>query len=293
MLAHSAEKGFGMEHAVGRGRVRLKLYGTRTLRDDDGPLSAVVFGRKLLNLISALGAADRAANRRRTYDYVIVRMREGSGLIEVEERPIRNASFRGFVSAVEAFAYCTVAVSTGNHRGAREWGHCVDHLVKLSTGADTQFGFGELWINGRETPFRVDAFLEEQGRAVIDVPTLADVSKTRQWFKGSAQGTFVGDLLEVDFRGVLPLGKLILSAGGKEIDCVFRQEDVDKVRASTKERVRLSGLARYDGKMGIPRRIEVRNIVPTKKDVDFSKWHGSFSPFEKTEWVERDDWESH
>ena len=273
-----------MEDPVGPGRVRLKLYGRRGYAGRDVPLSGAVFARKILTLIRALTEADKAINGRRRYEYAVHRLADGSGMIEMEERRIKPVLS---ASSTEAFNLCIEAVNGGHRESAKRWGRCAEFIEKLAKGADSSFGYGELWVDRQPSPFRLDQFLEEQSSEVVDALQAQTLTSARTWFKGAVNGSFVGHLLEVDFRGALPQGKLILSAGGKELDCVFRDEDIEAIRSNARRRVRVEGIARYDGKSGLPRRIEVRTIKATRERaaVDFTKWKGSFSPFRTHDWT--------
>jgi hypothetical protein len=48
--------------------------------------------------------------------------------------------------------------------------------------------------------------------------------------------------------------------------------------------VRVFGRAIYDGKSPLPRRIEVTDFQEVATDADFTKWRGSFNPFEIEDW---------
>ena len=108
------------------------------------------------------------------------------------------------------------------------------------------------------------------------------------WFEGTACGSFDGEVRAVDLRGALPEIKLILSAGGKEIDCVCRNIDIETIRTALNRRVRISGLAIYDGKSGLPRRIEASELEIVQGAPDFARWKGAFEPFEIEPWEEDD-----
>ena len=96
-----------MDEPVGPGRMRFKLYGQRMPGQKEAVLSASVFAKKVLSLLHAASAADRAANRKRKFDYVIVSLKDGSGIIEVEERPVRHTSA---VSPIDALSHCLSSI---------------------------------------------------------------------------------------------------------------------------------------------------------------------------------------
>jgi hypothetical protein len=272
-----------LEESLRHGQLRFRVHGQRIVGAPDRVLGSV-FAQKMAVLIRALSAADAAVNNRVGYEYFIANLREGSATVEIEERKKRKVR-KAVISGVDAFEVCMNSINDGKFEHTRTFGRCVNYVPLLAKGADKDFSYGELWINGH-TLLRVDALLEEQAReAVIHTRPTTRGEAPRRWFTGTTQGNFVGHLLEVDFRGALPSGKLVLSAGGKEIDCIFNERDIEQIRSSLKKRVRVGGRVRYDGKSGFPRRIEVHRIEPTKENVDFSQWAGALMPFE------RDDWE--
>ena len=124
---------------------------------------------------------------------------------------------------------------------------------------------------------RIDDFLRQRTSAIRK-------SSGDQWYSGVVFGTFDGVLDYVDVRGLLPQIKLTLSAGGKEIDCVCRREDIEVLGDALHHRVRVSGRAIYAGHSPLPIRVEVSGVEPIGEARDFSRWKGSFSAFEGPEW---------
>jgi hypothetical protein len=80
----------------------------------------------------------------------------------------------------------------------------------------------------------------------------------------------------VDLRGALPEVKLILIAGGKELDSVFRDIDIEHIRGALNRRVRVEGIAFYDGRAGLPSCIEGTSINLINEPGDFTRWRGAF-----------------
>jgi hypothetical protein len=175
---------------------------------------------------------------------------------------------------------------TGNVERAQYFGKCPQYVSQLAQGSGRRFGYAELWLED-ETPFRIDEFLREQTEAVISPSRyLAELESSQQWYKGIAHGAFEGEVKEVDLRGTLPAVKLILTAGGKELDCVFRDVDIERIREALNRRVRIEGTAFYDGKSGLPRRVEVAAVQPIGEGGDFTRWRGAFEAFEPHPWDE-------
>lgn len=265
------------------GHIRLRLHGVSSIESASLPVDAGVFARKLGTLLRGLSAADKAANQgKATHHYTIADLKMGSAVVEIAEHTKPKFSYLRAESSIGSFEACVAAIRRGAISAARSYGGTATEIARLAAGSGDKYGYGELWTS--DEPLRLDGLLKEQADAAaqpaLDVPKTTD----RTWFKGIVDGSFDGEIKVVDLRGALPAGKLILSAGGKEIDCVFISIDFEDIRASLRRRSRITGQAVYDGKSGLPRRIEIRNVTPVRGNVDFSKWGGAFEPFRVGEW---------
>lgn len=248
--------------------------------DGEPEVSVAVFASKLIALVKAFKAADAAVNGVESYDYRIVRLHTSSptAILRQTATDPANSALR---SPFEAFEGCVENTLSGDREGALRYGKCSAKLGLLAKGAGKTFGYAELRLAENDV-IRVDPFLGERAR-LISSPIHALQVENHEWFAGSVHASFDGTIEAVDLRGGLPEVKLILSAGAKEIDCICRQGDIEKIRAGLHHRVRVMGLATYDGKSGLPRRINVSDIEPVSGG-DFSDWKGRFQPFDAPEW---------
>src|ERR1700731_4021077 len=163
------------------------------------------------------------------------------------ERPLHRFARRLIAdhSGIEAFEECISAITAGERDRALRYEGCAKQLAKFSSG-----GYSEVWT-GDSTVFRVDQFLTERARSIVEpdthavhgVPKLAD---EREWFKGIAAGSFDGEIKAADLRGALPQITIVLTAGGNEIDCICREEHIEAIRAALNRRARVYGQAIYD-----------------------------------------------
>ena len=176
-------------------------------------------------------------------------------------------------SAIPALHNSIEAIKTRDEVGINKYASIVRKIGLLASGAEKTFGFAEIETSNKHV-VRVDNFLKER------VSTASDHIKGK-WFAGAVYGSFDGTLRFVDTRGQLPQIKLILSAGGKELDCTCSREDIETLGNILDQRVMIYGRAIYVGSSPIPARVEVSSFQPIKKDADFSKWQGSFHPFEE------------
>lgn len=280
----------GMDVSMDRlaeGKIQLVVHSAGpSLDDDDTGVSAAVFAQKLGQLVAALGAADEAVNGSRVHEYTIARLHTSTPTAILRERPRESGQFDEWrlESGIEAFASCASAIATGESDAVQRFGKCAEKVLTLTKGAGRRFGFMEATV--ADNVIRIDPFLSERAATIVSPKPLALASDAQKWFKGVTEGSFVGSVKEADLRGALPEIKLVLSAGGKEIDCVCRGLPIDDIRAALDRRVRITGRALYDGKSGLPRRVEVRSIEHFKTEVDFKRWSGGFEPFEAVEWFE-------
>ncbi|SRR5579883_128808 len=269
--------------ALAQGQVALKMHGTRRPTGTSERVPAATFAHKLILLVRALKAADRAVNDgTQTHDYTIATLKTSSPLAILQEEPIvRRRRVLYGASGTEAFDACLAAINAGNTDLVDRYGKCPEYISKLAEGSGRQFGYGELWVNQQHL-VRVDSLLVEQAKAVARSPSIAKPAQ-QKWFKGTVRGTFDGYVKEVDLRGALPEVKLVLTGTTQEIDCILRGFEVEQIREVLNRRVRVEGDVLYDGRSGLPRRISVNSIKPAREDVDFSKWRGAFEPF-VSEW---------
>jgi hypothetical protein len=250
-------------------------------------VSATVFVEKLRQLLGALFAADRAVNGKLAHEYIIKQLHTSTPTVVLTERQRNRQSSHLFNSGIAGFRICAEAISIGEKERALSFGECAVRIQKLSAGASgKRFGYAEVWPGHEGNIIRIDEFLNLRAASLKAPDVISEASYQKKWFKGATTGTFDGVIKAVDLRGSLPELKLILSAGGKEIDCVCRIDDIAVVRSALDRRVRVSGLAIYDGRSGLPIRLQVSDIKEVGERGDFLKWKGSFAPFDPLPWEE-------
>jgi hypothetical protein len=266
-------------------QIRFAIHGPDV---DTDAVSASVFAAKLSSLVSALKAADAAVNGTQIHDYVIDRLHTSTPTAILSERTIdKQLTYMPERSGIDGFCSCADAITNGDRQRATAFGACASRIERLARGArGKSFGYAEVCARDDKS-IRVDDFLKKRASTMIrPVQTLDAEDKGRQWFNGTAHGTFDGEVKAVDLRGSQPELKLILSAGGKEIDCVFRSAHIPEIGRALNRRVRLSGRAIYDSRFPLPIRLEVSDIKIIDDLGDFLKWRGAFRPFETEGWEE-------
>ena len=129
---------------------------------------------------------------------------------------------------------------------------------ELSAGALATFSHAELVFSDNNI-IRIDDFLADQTEAANQILLAGNERLPDRYYRGLAIGRFDGDLQEIDNRGLMLRGKLIVSPG-VEIDCVMNKERIPEARDAFGKRVLIEGTAHYDGDQQLPTRIDVLAI---------------------------------
>jgi hypothetical protein len=104
----------------------------------------------------------------------------------------------------------------------------------------------------------IDDFFRRQ---VDRVGAKDDAVRTDNWFLGSAIMSFEGRLDEIDYRGPVWTGDLMLPAGTTHVECVFdKSQGEDSLNPFGNKNVCVTGRAIYTGDSQLPERIEVLTI---------------------------------
>ena len=260
-----------MADVAERGEVMLTLHG---LDVDSGDVRAEVFIAKFRTLISGLlQSADREVNRNRFYHYVIVDLNVGhSATAKVRERIARMPKRHEPLSSVRYVGEAVRRVYNGDSALNLIPLPMLYGVAALTKDAGSTFSHGELGFEDNNV-IRIDDYLADQAQRAIRRIEEGDRPE-RRYFEGVAYETFDGVIKEIDARGTLVRGKLILTAGGKEIDCVFNSIDIPSLRQNFNRRVRAEGIVHYNGQSLLPTRMDVKRIHPAKEDADLIRWRG-------------------
>src|SRR5437870_2411104 len=99
------------------GQLRFRVHGPNPKSEE---MSAAVFADKLMTLVRAVRAADRAANGRQIHDYMIAKLQSSAPTALLAERPIPRYKDRFFSghSGIKAFERCVNAIESGQREHA-------------------------------------------------------------------------------------------------------------------------------------------------------------------------------
>ena len=233
---------------------------------------AEVFVHKLRDLMFALKAADKLANGRRSHDYLLPLLEHGSAVATVRERVRRREPPQSSISQLKRVAN---AIYNGDiQRGQSHDSEVVRRIEKLSRGASTRFAHAEISF-ADDSVIRIDDYFQKQAEDAMREPREMPIGQFHS-YRGAALGTFDGVLKEIDSRGTMLRGKLVLFPSSTEIDCVMNKNRVPDARESFDKRVVIKGTARYDGRSGLPARVDVEEIRAVKEMADLTRWKGAF-----------------
>lgn len=250
------------------GEVTITVHG---LDVDNGIVRADVFIEKFRALLGCLKNADKVVNEKKSHEFMIVGLEAASAHATLREK----VSTRRFPAS--SVRYCQgliEAVYNGDRNIGRYPPEMVRSLGSLVTGVDKRFSHGEIKFT-KNNVVRIDDYFAKQVDKAIR-RTKGELSEQPQrYFEGIAFETLDGVVKEMDARGTLVRGKLVLTVGSKELDCVFNTADIQILRDSFDKRARVDGVAHYDGISPLPVRLDVRKIELINIDGDLRRWKGA------------------
>lgn len=249
---------------MGDGQATLVLHG---LDEDNRLVRANVFAKKVSRFVKGLEHADKLANRGRAHIIMIAELQEGSAVVKVREKPAlrKRRPSSGIYKYKEAISW----IYEGSRNTKQLPDSFIDTVEGLSSGAGSDFAHGELCF-GNDNVIRIDDYLFRQAKAA----KCREPHDRSRFYSGLSSGSFDGVLKVMDVRGQVLRAKLILTAGGAEIDCAVNRSRVPEVRQLLDERVRVEGMAHYGGGHPLPARVDIDNIKLVKKNASLLMWRG-------------------
>jgi hypothetical protein len=215
-----------------------------------GEVFADVFAKQVSSIVAGLEKIDKIVNGGSRHRYVVAGLEIGSAQIELREKVISES----IIKASPCVKLMEVGYSAASGKtftpNTDEDDVSLKVLASISSRASKDFNYATLRSPIVEI-VRVDTFLNRQVQKIIQSAQIAASSIASAFYIGSAFGSFDGVIEAVDLKGDAPAARLILSAGGKPIDCIL---------LNLGSRVSVSGRAIYEGKTGLPSRIEIRKV---------------------------------
>lgn len=264
---------------IAKKEIIVTIHGLKAHGVDARLISATLFKKKFQSLLSALAEADKTVNDKRAYTYLVSHLAVGSAEFGILEQPKPNQLPGG--SSIHALMDCADSIYRSNFNTARQYNGIAEKLANFSKGAEQEFD--RIDIGERDAPpIPVDAFFRSQVEKFTGESAKPD--REPQFFRGQSHEAFDGVLGEMDFRGRLRRGILVLSGTTMEISCVFPTFDSATIAKYGDKRVWAAGNAIYDGSSELPARLEVFKLEPISHGAPPSQWKGSLTQFERGNW---------
>jgi hypothetical protein len=251
----------------------LRVYGMRDTRER---VRADVFARQISGFVDALRAADKIANGTQRLDYVITELDNKSALIAVDG--ILRTKLAPDAMSGDILYQVIEGIKQADKEEIKRGAPCFPGLSKIFDGANKRFSHADMFLNKK--PVLVDTFLSERLTRAKKLATQGGMTM----YEGATFTEFDGVVEAVDIRGDIPKLILTLSAGRKQINCTWYDISPNELGQRLNVRSWVRGKAYYSGKSGLPSLLEIKDAVPIRQNVDFSKWHKSFKDFSIESW---------
>jgi hypothetical protein len=243
---------------------------------DNKVVRADPFGRKFGTLINGLRAADRFANGKLSFSYMLEGLARDRTSAHFTLREKRRSS-RSAISSIDTYSEVATLIYNGSQVLGRFPPTLIRHIGNLCAGAERNFHHAEIAFANDNT-IRIDDFLIRQVSAAHRQFDQASEIVTPQFFSGTSYGSFDGVIEELDARGTILRGKLIPTGGAVEIDCVMNKDRIPEVVSKFHQRASVSGVVHYNADSPLPVRIDVSDVQLLDLSADLAKWRGAFTP---------------
>jgi hypothetical protein len=264
-------------------KITFRVHGLLHHKD---AVDAAVFAKKLSAFVRALSKSDQNGNGRRCLEFLISDLKMGSASASIVERQA-NTKYPPKASGITAVHATLVSVYGGRASELNGSANLIPAVKTMCSGASRAFSHIEIILDDDDrSAVRVDTFFERQLRTASEQLATEQDKARQKLFRGVSFGSFDGTLKAVDHRGIVKLARLVLTAGGTEIECTYNDQLSVLVRPAFDNRARVEGWAHYDGASALPNRIELKTIQILKEHANLSKWKGAFAiPTD-----DREDW---
>lgn len=254
--------------ADGTNRVRLTVHG---LDVDNGFVRAEVFAEKLRHFANAVKSADSGRNRSQKFSLIIRELKIGSADAWMDAKQIKRAQ-KVPASPIPDVSGIASAIQGGSTSFDGVQPKLIGSLAAVASGAGRTHSHVEVDF-GDGAIVRFDQFFEGRAERAKEIAEGVE-AEAPHWFEGASIGQFDGTIRQVDSRGAIVRGKIVLTIDGSELDCTFRRADLDSVIGNYEHRSKIEGIAVYDGLSERPVRVDVRKVTPVLEGANILRWGG-------------------
>jgi hypothetical protein len=243
-----------MPSPIGPDEIRVVIQPVEARDYDLGPIPAQLFKKTFDAFFIALETTDRELQpKAKSSEFVISHLALNSCEFGILEK--RRAFGQNSPSAVEFFRRCAEGIYRSDYQTVVRHPRLTRAFVRIVKALDPRF---HILARFNDTELPMDDFFARQ---VDRVGLRDDRLPGDNWFLGSAMMSFEGRLDQIDYRGAVWTGELMLPAGTTHIVCVFdKSQGEDALNPFGNKNVCITGRAIYTGDSQLPERIEVLDI---------------------------------
>jgi hypothetical protein len=262
-----------MSGPVGSSEIRVVIRPIETPGFEPERISALAFKKIFDAFLAVLIAADREVHpKSASSEFFLSHLAVGSYEFGIMEK--RRSLDRGGESAIELFKRCSGRVYRSDYQVLLRYPRLMRAFHRIVKALDPAYVV-LVQHDGAQLP--MDGFFCRQVDRVGDTPN--SEFRADSWFAGTAVTTFEGRLQEIDYRDLVWRGRLALSGGDVQIECVFdKSRGEDALNPFGNKRVCVTGRAIYTGDSQLPERLEVIEIDELHRVAQAIDIQGSLAP---------------
>ncbi len=243
-----------MSSAIGPNEIRVVIQPVEERDYEPGPVPAELFKKIFDAFLATLLATDRELQpRTKSSEFFISQLALNSLEFGIVEK--RRSFGQNGPSAVQFFRRCAEGVYRSDYQTLVRYPRLTRAFIRIAKALHPSF---HVLVKFNDTELPIDDFFARQ---VDRVGHKDDTTHAENWFLGSAIMSFEGRLDQIDYRGAVWTGDLMLPAGLTHIEGVFDKSQGEyALNPFGNKNVCITGTAIYTGDSQLPERIEVLNI---------------------------------
>lgn len=249
----------------------LTIHGLPAFNED---VDGEVFARKFFKFMQALAAADFQANGSRCHKFLIDKLEKNTATAAVREQ---LSSPAGDVhSGFDYFQRGVVAIYHNRPEARALPLRFVSYISEVTGGVGKTFAKGEIKRGANDdVAVRIDKTLAKNVATVLNDIKRLSLGRI-QPFSGVANISLDGKVVTLEGRGLVDKAMVILTAGGREVECVVGRIPEERLREIWKKRCIVTGIGHYAEASKLPTYIEAVNIEPVPLGGSWAQWRGAF-----------------
>jgi hypothetical protein len=239
---------------IGGNEIRVIIQPVEERDYEPGPVPAELFKKVFDAFLAALTTTDRELQpKTKSSEFFISHLAHNPLEFGIVER--RRSFGQQVASATEFFRRCAEGVYRSDYQTLVRYPRLTRAFIRIAKALNPSF---HVLVQFSDTELPIDDFFARQ---VDRVGHKEDSALAENWFLGSAIMSFEGRLDQIDYRGAVWTGDLMLPAGMTHIECVFdKSQGEDALNPFGNKNVCVTGTAIYTGDSPLPERIEVIDI---------------------------------